>query len=403
MNSYFGLLFCFLSALLSAQESNLSVQIAQSPGMLIKHTRKMNFNPTGLSQFTELNLTFHTKGKRAWESYYHLPRLGLGLRYLDLGKPSEILGTGYAFFPFIDFGFFQKQQSSFRFMIGCGLAYLNQTYQIKGNPSQTAIGSHWNNLTTFQFKYEHSLYKTHFLSAGVTLSHISNGSFKAPNLGLNFVSVTFGYAYHFKSSELSFSSDSSAKSAFLSAFPFDSSASSAFPSAFPSALSWMLEYGMTLKEGKIPGGPKFLIQWYMLDFGYQYNEYKSWRFGVELENNQLDAYSASYSEIRENKKAAAPEGRRYNFYLAHQWLFGDVGLTFRTGYELKSIHSNTYPIATKLDLCYIMPFQLMTSVRPYIGFSLKAHLDTAEYIGAMAGFHFYKMKSVATESISFTK
>ncbi len=341
----------------------------------------MEFKPSSITQFLELNLTYHTQGKRIWEKQYNLPRMGLGLRYLDLAQPSEILGNGYTFFPFIDFGLFQKQTSSLRFMIACGFAYLDKIYHIKYNPHQTAIGSHWNNLTSFQFRYEHQFYKSNFLFAGISLSHISNGAYQAPNLGLNFVSATFGYSYHFKQSRSS--ANLLAQSEILSVIP-----------TMYSKYSWGVEYGMTLKEGNTPGGPKFLIQWYMLDFGYQYNDYKSWRLGLEIENNNLDSYFASYSETSINKKAASADGLRINSYLAHQWLFGNIGLTFRTGYEFKRNNNlDGYPIATKLDLCYVMPFQLISHVRPYLGFSLKAHLDTAEYIGLMAGLRFNKKKT----------
>jgi len=378
LNFYYCFLFVCLSASLSAQGNAWSIQFAISPGKLIKHSEKMDYKPTGFSQFVELNLTYHTQGKSDWENHYNLPRMGLGLRYLDLGQPSEILGNGYAFFPFIDFGFFEKQKSSLRFMIGCGLAYLDKIYHIKYNSHQTAIGSHWNNLTSFQFRYEHQFYKTNFLFAGISLSHISNGAYQAPNLGLNFVSAKFGYSFHLKQSASS----------------VISSTTSAIQSSY-SKYSWSIEYGMTLKEGRTPGGPKFLIQWYMLDAGYQYNGFKSWRLGFEIENNNLDSYFSSYSETRENKKAASSDGLRINSYLAHQWLFGNIGLTFRTGYEFKRNNNlDGYPIATKLDLCYVMPFQLISHVRPYLGFSLKAHLDTAEYIGVIAGLRFHKKKTI---------
>src|SRR6185436_15842892 len=106
------------------------------------------------------------------------------------------------------------------------------------------IGSHWNNLTTFQFRYEHVLYKKNFLAGGVSLSHISNGAFKAPNLGLNYISAILGYSFHFKPYVFSTSSTT------LSAI-----------SSVSSMISASVEYGITLKEGQIPGGPKFLIQW----------------------------------------------------------------------------------------------------------------------------------------------
>lgn len=347
----------------------------------------MNFTPGGFAHFAELDFTYQTQGKREWETYYKLPRMGFGLRYLDPGQPSEILGHGFAFFPFIDFGFLQRKNSSLRFMIGCGLTYLEKIYHIKYNSEQTAIGSHWNNLTTFQFRFEQRMIHSQFLFAGISLSHISNGAFQAPNLGLNFVSATLGYSFPFVPVKRKTTvSDSSTFS----------SGKSFFPSKQSTSLSVAIEYGLTLKEGHTPGGPKFVVQWYMVDLGYQYNDYKSWRLNLEMERNNLDTYFASYSENRENKKEAASDGLRINCYLAHQWLFGNIGLTFRTGYEFRTNKSlDGYPIATKLDLCYIMPFQLTSYIKPYLGFSLKAHLDTAEYIGVMLGFRFQKMKKTS--------
>lgn len=358
-----------------AQENTWSIQISDSPGKLIKHTDKFKFKPSGLSRFYELDVMYHTQGRQDWEIYNRLPRIGLGVRYMHLGAPSEILGDGFSFFPFIDFGFFQKKKSSLRLKMGTGLVYLNKTYHIKYNSSQTAIGSHWNNLTTFQCRYEHALIKMHFLSAGISLSHISNGAFKAPNLGLNFISAIFGYSFHFQpaTKKLALSTPEDVNPHFFE--PDNSSVNS--------TISMSVEYGITLKEADIPGGPKFFVQWYMLDVGYQYNNYNSLRLSVDLEQNRLDIYKEPLSD-----------GKRLNIYLAHQWLFGDVGLTFRAGYEfIKFKKLNNYPIVSKLDLCYIMPFQLLQYARPFLGFSLKTHLDTAEYIGVMAGIRYHNNKN----------
>lgn len=353
---------------LFSQDTKWSIQISQSPGKLIKHSKKMKFQPAGIAEFTEFDFVYHTQGKSEWEQYYHLPRMGLAFRYLDLGEPSDIIGTGYGFIPFIDFGLVQKCESSLRFTIGCGLAYLNKTYEIKENPSQTAIGSHWNNLTSFQFRYEHRLFQRHYLSGGISLSHISNGTYQAPNLGLNFIAAIFAYSYHF------------------GAFQPFASETSTIPTVSGDqakrnkSLSCQIEYGMSLKESEIPGGPKFLIQWYSIDVGYQYNDYQSWRLSLDLERNNLDIY-----------KEYSTDGQRINVYLAHQWLFGNIGLTFRNGYEfVKNNDINTKPIVTKLDLCYVMPFSILPAFRPYLGFSLKAHLATAEYIGIMAGIRMHK-------------
>jgi hypothetical protein len=365
------ILFFLLCTTARAQEGNWSIQLSHATGKLLKHSDKILFKPKSFAQFTELHLSYNTSGNHLWEKIYGLPRYGLGMRYLYLGEPSNILGNGYAFYPFIDFELFERRKSSVRFIIGSGLAFLDKAYHIKYNSSQTAIGSHWNNLTTFQFKLEHAFSSTHLISGGISLSHISNGSFKAPNLGLNYVSAILGYSYHFNSKE---KKNNEADSIDLVVHSSNHSVKSVYP------VSASAEYGLTLKEAEVPGGPKFLVQWYLLDIAYQYNIYKSFSLAGEIEYNSLDVF-----------KEFSDNGLRLNVYLAHQWMFGSVGLTLRMGYEMIRIKNpDNYPFATKLDLCYIMPFRLVSHIRPYLGFSLKAHLDTAEYIGIMVGLRFNK-------------
>ncbi len=383
----FFILFLFDFATAYTQNNNWSFQFNYLPGKLFKHSDKMLFNPNGLSQFAEFNIQYQTKGEKAWQQFYKCPKLGLGFRYLHFGSPSQILGSGYSVSPFIDFSLKEFNNSSLRFKISCGLAYLEKTYHLKNNPLNTAIGSHWNNLTSFQLVYEWRIHNSNLLSAGICLSHLSNGAFKAPNLGYNFISAALGYSFQLKA----FAKDSKSV-ADLDVKPSKGS-----------AYSLETQYGISLKEGIIPGGPKFLIQWYFFDIGYQYNPFKSFRIAAEIENNNIDSYFASYSEVKPNKKSAGKDDWSINTYLAHQWLFGPVALSFRVGYEFNRAKTIEYsPFISKLDLYYVVPFHFLQNIKPYVGFSLKAHLDTAAYIGILGGIRFYKMNRTNSEIDTFT-
>lgn len=361
----------FICFQLSAQFSNWSLQAAYVPGKLLKHTEKMLYNPSGIASFTELNLVYQTQGNYSWESYYKLPRYGISMRYLALGKPQEVLGEGFSLAPYMDFGILQHKNYSFRFLIACGMAYLNLPYDIKTNSLQTAIGSNWNNHTSFQIRFEHSFLQKHAVFLGMSLSHISNGAFKSPNLGMNYLSGVMGVGLYAQKQKT-----------------FDRLQKVLESGINPGAahFSCQFEWGATWKETRIPNGPKYLINYWTADLGYQYTNYKSWRFAVDVENNHLASYFSDYTELKKNKKQAAADGLRLNAYGGHQWLFGGVSLSLKAGYQfLRNISLDDYPIVTKLDLCYLVPYAFLNSVKPYIGISLKTHFGTAEYIGLMAG------------------
>ena len=368
-----GILFihCIFSCQLIAQVSNWTIQAAYLPGKLSKHTEKMLYDPRGIANFAELDFVYQTQGSFAWERYYKLPRYGVSMRYLDLGKPHEILGNGFSIAPYMDFGILQHQSYSFHFMIACGLAYLNLPYDIKTNSLQTAIGSHWNNHTSFQIRFEHTLMKKHAVFFGMSLSHTSNGAFKSPNLGLNYLSGVLGIGL-----------ETQKQKTYERLQNIQVSESEKGATHF----SFQLEWGATWKETRIPNGPKYLINFWTSDIGYQYTNYKSWRLAVDIENNHLASYFSDYTELRKNKKQAAKDGLRLNVYGGHQWLFGGISLSLKAGYQfLRNISLDDYPVVTKLALCYLVPYAFLNRVKPYVGISLKTHFGTAEYIGVMAG------------------
>lgn len=366
------LVFCLIfSCHLTAQFSNWTLQAAYVPGKLSKHTEKMLYDPSGIASFAELDLVYQTQGNFAWERYYKLPRYGISMRYLDLGKPREILGDGFSIAPYMDFGFLQHRTYSIHFLIACGLAYLNLPYDIKTNSRQTAIGSHWNNHTSFQIRVEHSFLTKHALFLGASLSHTSNGAYKSPNLGLNYLSGVVGIGLNSQKQQTYERLQDNLVSEIDKGDPH---------------FSFQLEWGATWKETRIPNGPKYLINYWTTDFGYQYTNYKSWRIAVDMENNHLASYFSDYTELRNNKKQAAKDGLRLNVYGGHQWLFGGISLSLKAGYQfLRNISLDDYPVVTKLDLCYLVPYAFLNRVKPYLGISLKTHFGTAEYIGVMVG------------------
>ena len=127
---------------------------------------------------------------------FRFPSRGFSIQYQDYGY-KDVLGTSIAVLQFTKFNLIQKKKFGFLdFRIGAGVAYVTKKYDVVSNPKNNAIGSHWNSFVNFQFVY--ARYWNHFLlGAGIEISHYSNCSIKAPNLGLNtpMCFLKMGYAF----------------------------------------------------------------------------------------------------------------------------------------------------------------------------------------------------------------
>lgn len=369
--STIGFFLCLPFLVCLAQQSNTTLEAHFQLGKLWRHSPKMKFYPEGESIFCGINLSFQTKGDQYWHQYYKNPKYGIGFHYLTLGSPKAILKDGFGLYPYLDLHIGRIGAADLRLFLGCGLAYLNGIYDIRERPDQTAIGSHLNNLTSVQTRIRFPVFGKQYGFLGLSLNHFSNGAYKTPNLGLNFLSLVGGI--EFATTE---SVDDKHSDNVIMLVPEPQS-----------DWSYSLEYGIALKENLSPGGPKFLIQTFALDLGYYYSYFKSIRAIIEYEHNPLSAFlevsSTRAGSLKEGRSAA----RNLFFYCSHSWEIGPVIVAGRLGYALydKELSNSKFPVLTKLNMAYKIPFPDQWSIEPYLGFSLKTRLFTADYISLVAG------------------
>ncbi len=142
----------------------------------------------------EADLIQTSNGDKLWEQQHYYPIKGISLLYTDLGG-STYLGKAFAVIPYLDFNLTRKKKLNLFFRFGAGLGYLSKHYTRTGNYKNIAIGSHFN--AAIQLMYELRWRATPRLdiTAGIGLTHFSNGALKIPNLGINIGSVSAGCAY----------------------------------------------------------------------------------------------------------------------------------------------------------------------------------------------------------------
>ncbi|HBG69213.1 MAG: hypothetical protein A2W93_04265 [Bacteroidetes bacterium GWF2_43_63] len=121
---------------------------------------------------------------------------GHTLKVIDIclinpGNP-DTMGYSIGFSPQFHFPLNEKHRS--HFVLGCGIEFNTKTYT-EDNCSFTAIGSHLNALIILGYKRTFELTPSWKMKAELLWTHFSNGSTKAPNLGLNIPTLGLGLEY----------------------------------------------------------------------------------------------------------------------------------------------------------------------------------------------------------------
>lgn len=141
----------------------------------------------------ELSMERAVNGDRPWHRTYGMPRYGLLAVYTRMANPENI-GDAAALIPYITMPFVHGGRCSFGLRIGWGVGYIAKPFDRRENTQQIAIGSRINNAIQLMPEFRYQVDRLSF-SGGIAIDHWSNGSLKQPNLGLNFLSLSFGTSY----------------------------------------------------------------------------------------------------------------------------------------------------------------------------------------------------------------
>lgn len=146
----------------------------------------------------ELSLHHNTYGRQRWEVLHNYPSIGLTFYHSQLNG-SEFcneLGDVFALYPFINFPINTSESSKITFKLGVGLSYLTKKFDPTQNFHNYAIGSHLNAAINLSFEYRQRLTERLFWVNSFGLTHFSNGATRAPNMGINIVSLASGFSWY---------------------------------------------------------------------------------------------------------------------------------------------------------------------------------------------------------------
>ena len=202
MRIYF-IVFSFLFSLqMQAQDSNSFWQkshigVDYLYGNIIAHKPVIQSIIKGHPEGILLNWSLHSNLETQWSSDYNLPDYGISLFYQNL--KNEALGENYSLLVHYNFYFLDRTSThQLVLKLASGLGINTNPFHKANNPKNIAIGSNINSSTFLNIYYlANDILPKWDIKMGLFLSHISNGKYKSPNLGINTWGFSVGLNYSF--------------------------------------------------------------------------------------------------------------------------------------------------------------------------------------------------------------
>ncbi len=336
-------LFCLVYAImlagntqkLFAQNDKLAgygIELNPSFGKVIKHN--YIFPPVpGQSYALDINILKRTTGNKEWQVRRKKPLVGLGITYTNYGIDS-IYGKCIGLYPVLELPIVRGENLEWTCRFGLGVGYITKRFERypSWDTVNNLIGSHMNNFTLFttqlRYKASHNLH----VHAGFNFSHLSNGSFRLPNLGINMYGGHIGVRY----------------------FPVTDAPQERNVQAEQLPNRWMVQarVGMGITEFNNVDGPLYPV--------YAATLYASRRYGSRnkiLAGIDYSYFTSAYAFMRfneieiGNERANSWEGV---IFIGHEFLFGKLGIVAQVGFPFRHTAVNDDKTIQKMGYSYYL-------------------------------------------------
>lgn len=348
--------------------SGFGIETNVIAGKVVKHEHKFTLPIPALTTGLDINLLLHTYGKKAWQQRRGYPVIGMGFSYINYGIDS-IYGRCFGMYPNIIIPLVKGKNLEWTLRLGDGIGYVTKTYR-RTSPVDTinvAIGSHINDFAMIMTDLRYHINQHLDIQLGANITHISDGSFHKPNLGINMKGAHIGIRY----------------------FPVTSK-----PACIehkPGLLKnrWLVQFRGSLARisSYTPGGPLYPVyiasgyisrRWLGknkvfsgIDYSYHENIY------AYLRNNNL----VPGSEMQNSYKSA--------LFAGNEFLVGRVGIVLQAGVYLKQAYIKLDPVYEKIGGNYYFVQKEHGPIKEFfLSAFVKTDITVAEFgeLGLGVGF-----------------
>ena len=347
--------------------TGLSLEANLSIGNIIKHSKRLIIPPTKKNVLgAELHVSWQLKGQKPWHEWHNFPKVGFSLLYLNLGEP-EAIGEAIAFCPTIDFKMAKIGPLSISSQVGTGIGYLTRHYDQFDNPAYNAVGSNVNCMLHLKLRADARLTPTIKAHVGGSFTHFSNGGARLPNFGINVPAVEMGIRWALDT-----------EGVFIRHH---------LPPTATKKWGVNMVAGMALSSSNTRG-PKYPIYNVSIAAVRYLSQINRLNLGVSYEQNRLVAEFGLHAPFLASKQEAFLAGQRWIGFVEDEIFFGRVAMVFQTGVYFKRYEGTRNLWFNKFGVRVYLPAIGYPKTQFHVGFALKAHLATAEYVAFTGGASF---------------
>ena len=335
----------------SIEQNPFEVSVRSHYGYLAYHHQQMRLLQERHVSAFEIAFTKQSPENRHWAKGFGYPELGVVYMWFDLGSPTY-LGQAHCVMPALNFTINGRgTRSTLFFRMASGVGYVTKIFDRETNYKNTGTSNHINAAVNFLFEYRYTLSPTLNLRTGLALSHLSNGSFKKPNAGLNLPSIYIGAGYRFNGN-----------------LPLNSHFNADSLDQSHGQLSIMV-YGGAKQENPI-GTDRYPIGG--ISFEYTWRAKPFQRFGIGFDAMYNGASVENLKDVDASARGIALT--RLGANIRYEFQVGRFGINLGIGPYLYGIDKTGGPLYERLALRYFISENLFGHV------ALKTHWGNADYV-----------------------
>ena len=360
MRNILGYLFCLLSMSSAAQiDSNQSKHekvagLRLHAGTIVIHTPSVK-NVSGARPFgAELDFSKIDIDSSSYMKCNCYPRYGITLSYFDFD--NVILGHGIMVSYFIEPSYWISRKLKFNIRAAAGLVNASNPFDSIKNIANKSYTTHLNPYLQVGIGVTRSVNQHLAIAIMGSFQHFSNGGYKEPNRGVNWVTGSLGFLYYQNSN-----------------FPkFKSSAYTGWRNNKIDIDAGILYVPAQGFNSKIMMQRKFLLG----AFGQatkQYGKISALAAGIEMYYDKLESVSTSLT-----KRSPLQAG----IQVGHVFIFNKVTFSQHVGVQILKAMAQAEDFYFRYGLSYKL------SRHWQAGINLKAHSDNADFADFRVAFRF---------------
>jgi Lipid A 3-O-deacylase (PagL) len=198
-------LFVFISGFLfvstvHAQLINLTVpgfgiETNTLTGRIIRHSANFKSPIPDLSVAMDINFVWQTYGKKDWQQRRNFPTIGAGITFTDYGN-NRVYGRCVGIYTNITIPIIKRRNWEWTVRLGDGMGYVTRRNRYPVDSANCAISTHINDFAIFMTDVRWHIDDHWQVQMGANFTHISNGDYYQPNLGVNMAGLHVGVQYY---------------------------------------------------------------------------------------------------------------------------------------------------------------------------------------------------------------